>query len=61
MWDLFFVLFFVCFLIGNERRELEMVSLAKLIKKPSRGHPMKAGRDIMGEGIRKVLELHQKK
>lgn len=52
-----FVLF--C-LIGSERRALQMVSLVKLVKKPSRGHPKKAGRNIMGEGSGKVLRVTSK-
>lgn len=37
-----------------------MVSLEKLVKKTFRGHPKKAGRNIMGEGIRKVLRVTSK-
>lgn len=37
-----------------------MVSLAKLVKKTSRGHPKKAGRNIMWEGSGKILRVTSK-
>lgn len=38
-----------------------MMSLAKREEKPTRGHPRKAGRNMMGEGVRIVFELQKKK
>ena len=38
-----------------------MMSLAKPEEKPTEGHPRKAGRNMMGEGIRIVFELQKKK